>query len=113
MSPARQQPPESGWVKLNTDGASRGDPSSAAAGGLICNEWGRWLGGFVQNVGHASSVVTELWVFRCGLDLEWEKGFCRVILEVDSQVVLHFLSSRHLAIRWHGSLIWNISTVLM
>lgn len=30
--------PRNGWVKLNTDGASRGNPGRAAAGGVLRDE---------------------------------------------------------------------------
>lgn len=39
------KPPE-GWVKVSTDGASRGNPGPAAAGGVIRDEDGLWVGGF-------------------------------------------------------------------
>lgn len=38
--------PEGSWLKLNTDGASRGNPGVATAGGVLRDEEGRWCGGF-------------------------------------------------------------------
>lgn len=37
--------PRNGWVKLNTDGASRGNPGRAAASGVLRDEFGGWTGG--------------------------------------------------------------------
>lgn len=53
--------PEEGWVTVNTDGASRGNPGLATAGGALRNETGEWLGGFALNIGYCSAPLAELW----------------------------------------------------
>lgn len=45
------RPPEGEWGKLNTDGASRGNPGLAAADGVLRYYTGRWCGGFAFNIG--------------------------------------------------------------
>lgn len=80
------KPPEKGWTKLNTDGATEGNPGLACAGGLIWDDFGR-RGGFVHNIGVATAINAELWTVRSGLDLTWDLGFRRVVLEVDSEVI--------------------------
>ncbi|PKI61873.1 hypothetical protein CRG98_017771 [Punica granatum] len=67
--------PPSSWVKLNTDGTSRGNPGAAGAGGLIRDDNGRWLEGFAQNVGYATATIAELWGIKVGLELTWALGF--------------------------------------
>ncbi|KAJ8767189.1 hypothetical protein K2173_013586 [Erythroxylum novogranatense] len=57
-------PPSNGWIALNTDGASKGNPGVAGAGGVIRDTKGRWLDGFVQNIGVATSFVAELWAIK-------------------------------------------------
>ncbi|CAL1407011.1 unnamed protein product [Linum trigynum] len=44
-------PPLEGWVTLNVDGASNGNPGPAGAGGVIRGSTGLWVGGFVANIG--------------------------------------------------------------
>lgn len=44
-------------------------------------------------VGIFSSLRAELWAVKVGLELAWEKGFRRVLLEVDSQVVVYLLNN--------------------
>ncbi|KAG7548857.1 hypothetical protein ISN44_As12g040050 [Arabidopsis suecica] len=39
-------PPREGWLKLNTDGESKGNPGLASAGGVLRDAEGRWCGGF-------------------------------------------------------------------
>ncbi|PKI60390.1 hypothetical protein CRG98_019215 [Punica granatum] len=49
-----------GWIKLNMDGASKGNPGPAGAGGVLRKEDGVWIAGFARNVGIATAVVAEL-----------------------------------------------------
>ncbi|KAG7551702.1 Ribonuclease H domain [Arabidopsis thaliana x Arabidopsis arenosa] len=85
--------PREGWVKLSTDGASRGNPGPAAAGGVVRGEDGTWLGGFALRIGICSAPLAELWGVYYGLLIAWEKGYRRVELEVDSELVVGFLRS--------------------
>jgi len=54
------EPPPADWVKLNTDGASRGNPGLAAAGGVLRDREGRWIQGFALNIGVCSAPLAEL-----------------------------------------------------
>ncbi|KAG7573124.1 Ribonuclease H domain [Arabidopsis suecica] len=85
--------PNEGWVKITTDGASRGNPGLAAAGGAIRNADGEWLGGFAINIGSCSAPLAELWGAYYGLLIAWDKGFRRVELDLDSELVVGFLKS--------------------
>lgn len=49
------------WIKINTDGASHGNPGLAAAGGVLRDGDGNWLGGFALNIGICSAQLAELW----------------------------------------------------
>lgn len=66
-------PPTGGWLKLNTDGASRGNPGLATSGGVLRDEDGRWCGGFAVNIGRCSAPLAELWGVYYGLYVAWEK----------------------------------------
>ena len=57
--PVRWSKPLLGWFKLNTDGASLGNPSKVGGGGLIKDSEGRWIRGFSRSIGHATSVMAE------------------------------------------------------
>lgn len=60
-------PPSEGWIKLNTDGASRGNPGLASAGGVLRDGSGVWRGGFALNIGICSAPLAELWGVYYGL----------------------------------------------
>ncbi|PKI49235.1 hypothetical protein CRG98_030384 [Punica granatum] len=85
--------PPSGWAKLNTDGASRGNPGLSGAGGIVRDADGFWLGGYVRNIDYASSIVVELWGVLEGLQYVWDLRLQRIILELDSEVVVRFIQS--------------------
>ena len=53
-NPVRWSKPLMGWFKLNTDGASLGNPGKAGGGGLIRDSEGRCIKGFSRFVGHVT-----------------------------------------------------------
>ncbi|CAA7037248.1 unnamed protein product [Microthlaspi erraticum] len=85
--------PVDGWMKLNTDGASRGNPGSAAAGGVLRNNVGEWCGGFALNIGVCSAPMAELWGVYYGLYIAWEKQVSQVEVDIDSELVVGFLKN--------------------
>ncbi|CAA7029707.1 unnamed protein product [Microthlaspi erraticum] len=86
--------PSPGWVKVNTNGASRGNPGLATAGGVLRDESGSWLRGFALNIGICMAPLAELWGVYYGLCMVWESKAERVELEVDSEIVAGFLKTR-------------------
>jgi hypothetical protein len=64
--------PPLGWAKLNTDGASSGNPGIAGGGrgggGVVLRDCrGAWVRGFSRYIGLASSVRAELRALLDGL----------------------------------------------
>ena len=51
--------PPTGWCKLNTDGASLGNPGRAEGGGVIRDCEGRWMRGFARSIGFTTSIMAE------------------------------------------------------
>ncbi|CAL1397044.1 unnamed protein product [Linum trigynum] len=88
-------PPVEGWTTLNVDGASNGNPGPAGAGGLLRDHTGRWIKGFVSNVGSASATLAELWAINHGIDLAWKEGFRTLKIESDSKMAIQLIENRH------------------
>ncbi|CAA7016120.1 unnamed protein product [Microthlaspi erraticum] len=86
-------PANEGWFKLNTDGASRGNPRLATTGGVIQNNYGEWCGGFALNIGRCTATLAELWGVYYGLVIAWEKRIMKLEVEVDSELVVGFLKT--------------------
>ncbi|XP_061350685.1 uncharacterized protein LOC133295841 [Gastrolobium bilobum] len=74
---------EAGCVKINTDGAARGNLAFKA----------------------------ELWGILCGLELAWSEGFCYIEIESDSKSAIYVLTKDGIAVR-EGHLITWIQTWL-
>ena len=55
----RWNKPPVGWFKLNTDGASMGNPGKAGGGGLIRDSAGFWVKGFSRSLGTGTSMLVE------------------------------------------------------
>ncbi|KAK9100199.1 hypothetical protein Scep_023629 [Stephania cephalantha] len=82
------------WVKMNTDGAAKGNPGLSSFGGVIRNSIGGWELGFMGKISYASNLVAELWAIREGLQIAWEFGYRHLIVESDSTVALQLLTSQ-------------------
>lgn len=78
--------PSTGWMRLNTDGASRGNPGMATVGGGLRDSDGRWCRSFVVNIGRCTAPLAEFWgVYYC-LYIAWRNRITRLALEVDSEM---------------------------
>lgn len=53
--------PPAGWCKLNSNGASKGNPGAASCGGFLRNATGCWIKGYAVNLGIYFVVEAELW----------------------------------------------------
>lgn len=79
--------PVPNWYKLNTDGASVGNPGKAGEGALIRNHEGGWVKGFSRAIGISSNVDAELWALRDGLRICCSMGMQAAEIEIDAKVV--------------------------
>jgi ribonuclease HI len=93
-TPIKWKPPDLGWAKLNTDGASLGNPGIAGGGGLIRDSNGGWVGGFARAIGVTTSVQAELRALKDGLMLAIDLGIPYLAIEMDSLVAVEFVNSK-------------------
>ncbi|KAK8690240.1 hypothetical protein V6N13_088941 [Hibiscus sabdariffa] len=87
-------PPGDGWMKLNSDGVRSSLDGDASCGGVLRDHNGGWIRGFSKFIGKCSVVEVELWGIARGLDLAWDMGYRRVMVESDSADALHLLQGR-------------------
>lgn len=83
--------PSIGWVKLNTDGAAKGNPGKAGAGGIIRGHRGEVHEVFALNCGSCSCTRAELCAVLHGLGIAWNGGHKKVLVSIDSEVVVNML----------------------
>ena len=87
--------PPSGWCKLNTDGASLGNPGKVGGGGIIRDSDGKWMKGFARSIGFTTSITAEFWALRDGLLLADQIGVQNLEIELDAKVVVELVQSKN------------------
>ncbi|CAN1264569.1 Putative ribonuclease H protein At1g65750 [Linum perenne] len=65
---------------------------NAAAGGLLRTNLGRCIGAFSTNLGRCSITRAELRGIIGGLNLAWDAGARRVMVQVDSRAAVNLIS---------------------
>ncbi|KAL0355213.1 UNVERIFIED_CONTAM: putative ribonuclease H protein [Sesamum radiatum] len=77
----RWLPPHDEWVKLNCDGASKGNPGEAGVGGLLWNNQGKLIFAYYDFISHQSNTYAELCALVRGLELAKEFGYLQTWLK--------------------------------
>ena len=80
--------PPPGFMKLNFDGASKGNPGPTGYGGVIHTDQGKVTYIYYGFIGHATNNATKLE----GLILASRVGRKKLIIEGDSHIIIHMLS---------------------
>jgi hypothetical protein len=96
-------PSPQGFLKLNFDGASKGNPGEAYYGGLFRDENGLILRTYAGRMGLDNNNA-ELKVLEEGLQIAIRERYTQLVVEGDSQLIINMLS--HLQ---HGSPLHKIS----
>ncbi|KAF7826680.1 ribonuclease H [Senna tora] len=84
-------PPSPGWIKLNVDGSRHNTTRSSACGGVARDENGNWLFGFAKRLGKRNAIYAEIWGIFFEVRIAKEKGYPRVMIEVDSKSALELI----------------------
>ena len=86
-------PPSIGFVKLNLDGCSLGNPSQIGIGGLITDHCGRTLRAFSKPVGQGLAIAKILTLLE-GLSLAKALGFSKFLVEDDLAVFISWVTKK-------------------
>ena len=68
--------------------------------------------GFARNNESCSSVTAELWAIYVGLQLTWDRGYRKVILESDSRVVIGLINGDTVSRDRNFNLVLKIKGIL-
>ena len=98
--------------KLNTDGASLGNPGKARGGGIIRDSEGRWVKGFARSIGFTTSIIAELQVLRDGLLLANQIGVQKLWIELDAKVVVELVQSNSTSNAFYSPLLADCRSLL-
>src|SRR3954466_2847479 len=84
--------PSSKVIKLNIDGASKGNPGEAGIGGLFRNYNGDFIMGFASYLGTSTSIIAEAKAIYFGLHLAKENNLTNLWIESDSEIMVKILN---------------------
>lgn len=79
---------DSGWIKCNFDGCSKGNPSLSGVGGLIKDQGGRLIEVYGTNLGIGTNKRAESMAAWMGLSRLQHSSMENVILKGDSKLII-------------------------
>ncbi|KAL0281808.1 UNVERIFIED_CONTAM: putative ribonuclease H protein, partial [Sesamum radiatum] len=97
--------PQEDWYKLNTDGASKGNPGISGAGGILRDHLGRVIFAFQEPLGINTNTQAELSAINRGLQICRDKGFRKIWIEINAKTIIMLISSPR-----QGA--WNLQNTL-
>jgi hypothetical protein len=89
------KPPTTGWFDLNTNGAAKTGVGKTGCGGVLRNDTGMWVEGFVKGLGDTTAYMAELWSIYEGLCMARRRGVMKLELRSDSQVIVQSLQDNN------------------
>ena len=95
--------PQDQWLKVNTDSSAIINPNTLGAGGILRDKYGRLVIAFTTPHGEGTNNKAEIEAAMFCLTWAIELGYRNIILEIDSQLVLHWILKKSLPQ-------WNIIT---
>ncbi|KAF7822893.1 ribonuclease H [Senna tora] len=104
--------PDAPWIKVNTDGAVCSRNGQAGCGGIFRDHKGRWLAGFMANIGHSTVLSAELWGIMYSLREAWERGYRKVELECDSSMAIKGVLETDCSTNMSHPTLFNIKAML-
>nr|XP_019067280.1 uncharacterized protein LOC109119268 [Solanum lycopersicum] len=87
------KPPDQ-WIKINTDGSALTNPGKIGAGGILRDKEGKLVMAFSTPLGEGSNNIAEIKAVFIGLTWALELGFRNIMLEIDSQLVVDWISNK-------------------
>ena len=109
--PIRWTKPFVGWHKLNTNGASL-NLGKAGGEGIIRDSQGNWVKGFSRSIGYTTSVMSELWALRDGLNLAIQLGIHQFDVELHAKVIVDLLNGVDSPNRAYSPLLYDCRSLL-
>lgn len=86
------KPPTGNLLKLNIDGASKGNPGRAGCGGVVRNSSGDLILAFSEYLEIGTNNKAEMQGLYSGLLICYQLGIFEISVETDSQLLVHWFS---------------------
>lgn len=85
------RPPDTGWIKVNTDGAARTDGDWSATASVLRDSNGSSDSGFQRFLGKGSALNAELWAILDGLKVAKHRNHNNVVIGSDYLVAVKLI----------------------
>ncbi|KAL0378660.1 UNVERIFIED_CONTAM: putative ribonuclease H protein [Sesamum radiatum] len=85
--------PQERWYKMNTDGASKGNPGISGARGILRDQLGRVIFVFQEPLGNITNTQAKLHAIHRGLQICIDRGFRNVWIETDATAIIKLISA--------------------
>ncbi|XP_060211737.1 uncharacterized protein LOC132639298 [Lycium barbarum] len=106
VTPVKWFPPRDGWLKLNTDGCSKGNPGLSGGGGVIRNHQGKLISAFSSPLGCMTNNLSEATALQTGLKWCIDNAIRKIEVESDSLMLIKWIQN-------FASMPWNLQMVVM
>jgi ribonuclease HI len=83
------KPPPKGSLKLNFDGALKGNPGQTGMGGVIGDDQGKIRRLYTGSLGNSTNNVVEFRSLEIGLEILRREGMTNIVVEGDSMLVIN------------------------
>lgn len=103
----RWRPPAAGWYKVNVDGSFDGSPGMIFGGAIFRNSRGFFVAAFSRPVGWGLPLEAELAAALWAVRFAFNRGWLRLWLETNSEMVVRFLNAPHTVIPWRLRSLWR------
>ncbi|XP_015075436.1 uncharacterized protein LOC107019451 [Solanum pennellii] len=91
--------PANQWLKVNTDGSALMNLGRLGAGGILRDKHGKLVMAFTTPLGEGTNNKAEIEAAIFGLTWALELGYRNIILELDSQLLVHWILKKAVP-RW-------------
>ncbi|XP_074299645.1 uncharacterized protein LOC141630789 [Silene latifolia] len=92
----RWLPPPHGWVMLNTDAGSKGNPGLAGGGGIFRDETGNFITAYFFSCGVCTSMKAEILALLAGLERAKELRIPKLIIHMDNSPCVDLINEDQL-----------------
>lgn len=81
------------WIKLNSDGVSKGNPGVAGGSGVFRDSTGSFVHAYAFKCAFGSAITAEHNAVLHGLQIAFNQGFSKPVVEIDSSEVCCILET--------------------
>ncbi|XP_070033079.1 uncharacterized protein [Nicotiana tomentosiformis] len=94
-----------GWIKVNTDGASRGNPGRSSIGFVLRNEEGNVVYARGKEIPETTNNEAEAWAILEGLSYCVNQQYIQILIQTDSMLLKNVLDEVWIAP-------WNVTEIV-